>query len=224
MDYSKMTGAILKTLCKENGLKNTGNKKELIARLSAPVSEPEPYSYDNYLKKIKDLMVQIMQRPEKDDLTYDILDTEKSMQLKRDALKYRQLQMKRGEIWQVVLGNYEHFKNLGIGHPSGLDTLSDERRAIMELKNRTNTDNASSRSANLDKLAKYKKTHMDYTVIYGNINDATEEATLKGSIKTITHDGVEIKHYIGMELFRFILGEKTEDIIAFVKKTLDNYL
>jgi len=73
-------------------------------------------------------------------------------------------------------------------------------------------------------LARYKKEHPDYICIYGNVNDTTEEKTTKGSIKIIQYDGVEIHHYIGLELLRLILGENTETIIEFVKKTIDEYM
>ena len=40
------------------------------------------------------------------------------------SLKEKQRQMKIGEIWQEVIGNYKDFINLGIGHETGLDILS----------------------------------------------------------------------------------------------------
>jgi hypothetical protein len=131
--------------------------------------------------------------------------------------------MKIGEIWQEVLGSYNMFENLGVGHKTGLDIISHEKKIIVELKNRTNTDNASSRKANLDKLAKFKKENPDYICVYGNINDNNENKTIPGSIKNITHDGVEIKQYVGMKLLTFILEENTNRIIDFVKQTIDEH-
>ena len=60
--------------------------------------------------------------------------------------------------------------------------------------------------------------------IYGNINADTEDKTREGVIKIIHHDGIEIHHYVGLELLRLILGENTEIIIEFVKKTIDDYM
>ena len=133
-------------------------------------------------------------------------------------------QMKIGNIWQDVLGTYKDFKNLGVGHETGLDIISIKRKIIIELKNRTNTDNSSSRKANLDKLAKFKKTNPDYTCIYGNINDNTEEKTVVGMDKIIIHDGVEIHHMVGMRLINLILGEYSAEIIQFVKDEIDKYI
>ena len=171
-----------------------------------------------YLSKYYELLDKsihtILSRPENDVLTYDILDTEKSKSNKLLALKEKQRQMKVGEIWQEVLGNYNGCVNLKIGHETGLDILSHTthtKKFAIELKNRTNTDNASSKKSNLDKLAKFKKSNPEYTCIYANINADTEKTTLQGCIKKIIHDGVEIEHHVGYEFLKFILGDDDVD-------------
>ena len=181
----------------------------------------EIFDFDSYLQIIKDKNFTILSRTDNDEFTYDILDTEKTKRNKLLALKEKQRQMKIGNIWQEVLGNYDTFVDLGIGHETGLDIMSHKRKIAIELKNRTNTDNASSRKSNLDKLAKFKKEHPDYTCVYGNVNGDTEKKTLNGSIKNIMHNDVEIKQYIGMELFKLILGDNTNVVIEFMKKMID---
>jgi len=165
----------------------------------------------------------ILSRFENDILTYDILDTEKSKTNKLLVLKEKQRLMKVGEIWQEVLGNYNGCVNLKIGHETGLDILSHTKKFAIELKNRTNTDNASSKKSNLDKLAKFKINNPDYVCIYANINANTEKKTLQGSIKKLLHGGVEIEHQIGYEFLKFILGNDTDLIVDFVKNTIDKY-
>ena len=155
------------------------------------------FCLSKYCELIDSSIHNILLRPENDVLTYDILDTEKSKTNKLLALKEKQRQMKVGEIWQEVLGNYNGCVNLKIGHETGLDILSHTKKFAIELKNRTNTDNASSKKSNLDKLAKFKKHNPDYVCIYANINADTEKKTLQGSIKKLLHDGVEIDHQIG---------------------------
>jgi len=179
------------------------------------------FVFEKYLEVIKNKIVTILSRSENDEFTYDILDTEKSKRNKLLALKEKQRQMKIGDILQEVLGNYDTFINLVIGHETGLDILSHKRKIAIELKNRTNTDNASSRKSNLDKLAKFKIEHPDYTCIYGNVNADTQKKTLDGLIKIIMHNGVEIKQYVGMELLKLILGDNTNMIIEFIKKIID---
>lgn len=137
--------------------------------------------------------------------------------------KQKQRQMKIGEIWQEVLGNYQDFVNCKVGHETGLDILSHTRKIAIELKNRTNTDNASSKKSNLDKLAKFKLNYPEYICIYANINADTKSKTLEGSIKSINHCGVIIEHHIGYAFLKFILGNDKDNIIRFVKETIDKY-
>ena len=86
--------------------------------------------------------------------------------------------MKIGEIWQEVLGNYEGYTNLKSGHESGLDIISHNKKIAIELKNRTNTDNSSSKKSNFDKLANFKKKNPEYTCIYANINSDTKKKNI----------------------------------------------
>ncbi len=181
------------------------------------------FSLSKYFELLENNIQKILLRTENDVLTYDILDTEKSKTNKLLALKEKQRQMKVGEIWQEVLGSYNGFINLKIGHETGLDILSHTKKCAIELKNRTNTDNASSKKSNLDKLANFKKNNPEYICVYANINADSEKKTLQGSIKKIFHNGLELEHQIGYEFLKFILGHDTDVIIQFVKNTIDKY-
>ena len=103
------------------------------------------FRIEDYLAEMERKIHKILSRKQKEDLTYDILDSEFTKKNKLICLKEKQRQMKVGDIWQEVLGNYHLFENLGVGHETGLDVLSHPRKIAMELKNRTNTDNASSK-------------------------------------------------------------------------------
>jgi hypothetical protein len=181
------------------------------------------FSLPNYLELLEDAIKKIIARPENDVLTYDILDTEKTKQNKLLVLKEKQRQMKVGEIWQEVLGSYDGFINLKVGHETGLDILSHTKKIAIELKNRTNTDNASSKKSNLDKLANFKKNNPTYICIYANINADTEKKTLSGTTKKILHNGQELEHHIGYDFLKFIFDINTDEIIQFVKNTIDKY-
>ena len=181
------------------------------------------FNLSKYFELLENNIQKILLRTENDVLTYDILDTEKSKTNKLLALKEKQRQMKVGEIWQEVLGGYNGFINLKIGHETGLDILSHTKKCAIELKNRTNTDNASSKKSNLDKLVNFKKNNPEYICVYANINADSEKKTLKGSIKKILHNGFELEHQIGYEFLKFILGHDTDIIIQFVKNTIDKY-
>jgi hypothetical protein len=177
----------------------------------------------DYFESLENIIQNILSKPNKTNFTYDILDTEKTKTNKLIILREKQRQMKIGEIWQEVLGNYNGFINLKSGHISGLDILSHTRKLAIELKNRTNTDNASSRKTNFDKLVEFKKNNPDYTCIYATINANSEKQTLKGSTKKIIHNGVTIEHYTGYACLQFILGKDTDKIIRFVKNMMDKY-
>jgi len=181
------------------------------------------FSLSKYFELLENVIQKILLRTENDVLTYDILDTVKSRTNKLLALKEKQRQMKVGEIWQEVLGNYNGFINLKKGHETGLDILSHTKKIAIELKNRTNTDNASSKKSNLDKLANFKKNNPEYICVYGNINANTEEKTLHGSIKKILHNGFELERQVGYEFLKYILGDDTDVVIQFVKNTIDKY-
>lgn len=136
------------------------------------------------------------------------------------ALFIKQLQMKIGKIWQVAIGNYADFKDLGIGHHSGLDVKNKNKKLIIELKNRHNTDNYSSRKSNYKKLVDYKKTHPKYTCIYAVINDKHEE----GRHKIIHFDNHKIHYYSGMCLLEFIFGDNANYVINILHKIIDAHL
>lgn len=127
--------------------------------------------------------------------------------------------MKYGEVWQVAIGNFDEFCDLGIGHETGLDVISESRKIIIELKNRYNTDNSSSRKANNDKLAKFKCLNPDWTCIYGVINENSSE----GKIKEYEHNGQILHYYSGTKLFELVFGDKYMQIVDMVKFEVAKY-
>lgn len=182
------------------------------------------FIFEKYLVDLSCSIKTIFSRKTITEPTFDILDTEKTTANKMIALKEKQRLMKTGEIWQYALGNYKDFTNLKTGHVTGLDILSDERKIAIELKNRTNTDNSSSKLSNLNKLAAFKEKNSEYTCIYANINADTEEKTIRGLDCFITHNGVIIRHMVGKPFLEFMLGEDTDKIIEFIKTEIDKYM
>jgi len=181
------------------------------------------FNKTKYFENLDLIIYNILSRRQNNILTYDILDTEKINDTKLIVLKEKQRQMKIGDIWQEVIGNYDGFINLKKGHNTGLDILSHSKKIAIELKNRTNTDNSSSKKCNLDKLANFKHKNPDYRCIYANINADTEYKTIKGMIKKFKHKGVEIEHHIGHSFLKFIFGDDFDIIINFIKKTINKY-
>lgn len=197
--------------------------KQTVFGMSTTSEHDITFNIEQYFTKLGESVKGILQRPTKDLLAYDILDTEKSKVNKLIALKEKQRQMKIGEIWQNAIGNYKDCQDLKVGHVTGLDILSEKRKFIAELKNRTNTDNASSKKTNFDKLAKFKTEHPDYTCIYANINDDTEEKSSQSTVKKFQHNGVELEHHIGDQFLTYIFGDDTNAVVEFLKTTIDKY-
>jgi len=197
--------------------------KQTVFRMSTTSEHGVVFNREQYFTKLEENVKGILQRPTKDVLAYDILDTDRSKVNKMVALKEKQRQMKIGEIWQVAVGNYKDCQDLKVGHVTGLDILSDKRKFIAELKNRTNTDNASSKKTNFDKLAKFKAEHPEYTCIYANINDDTEEKSSQTTVKKFQHNGVELEHHIGDQFLKYIFGDDINAVVEFLKTTIDKY-
>jgi hypothetical protein len=131
--------------------------------------------------------------------------------------KLKIIQMKIGIIWQSAIGTYKEFTDLGQGHPSGLDILSSKRKIAIELKNRYNSDNASSRLSNYNKLAVFKKSNPEYTCIYAVINDNKPD----GKHNIISHNNVKIEYYSGDKLLEFIFGDDKQKIINELQKIIN---
>jgi len=173
-----------------------------------------------YLIDYKQIMTEKIDsnKPIKDILLDEYF--EKYKQEIDNSLKIKQLRMKIGTIWQIAIGNYIGYDDLGNCHKSGLDVIHKDRKIIMELKNRYNTDNSSSRKANFDKLVKYKNEHPEFECIYGIINDRN----MKGDYKIIKHNNVEIKYYSGMCLLDYLFGEDTKQVLDIIHKIIYSYL
>lgn len=98
------------------------------------------------------------------------------------------------------------------GHFSSLDILHPDRKIILELKSRWNTDNANSRRACYDKLARFKACHPDYTVIYGFINPRNEPHET-----TRIHNGQTICEMSGKTLLKFLLGDDWKRLVDVIE-------
>lgn len=172
------------------------------------------FNINDYIKNIKKIIFDIMNQPEKNDIQYDILNTENDIKYSLISLKIKQKQMKYGKIWQYIIGEYDKFQNLKNGHKTGLDIISHERKVIIELKNRYNTDNSSSRKTNFDKLTNFKKRNNEFTCIYGVINEKNNI----GKTKIINHNDMEILYLSGNCLFDFIFDKNKDTVLLKIKE------
>lgn len=125
--------------------------------------------------------------------------------LEIDRLK-RSISQNLGDFWQRVLGDVPDWENLGIGHETGCDLINEKTKTVIELKNKWNTMNSSSRTAIIDKLVKQKEK--GYTGIIGIINDKT----VQGKVSTDKKSGITIAS--GAKLFELVCGYNAyEDVM-----------
>lgn len=134
------------------------------------------------------------------------------------AHQVRQLQMIEGEIAQIIFGNFCGWRNLEVGHKTGLDCKKKDKTIIVEVKNKYNTCNSGSQKATLDKLANYKKSNPKTRCVYGIVNPSKNCKNLK---KKISHNGVELEKIQGIELFKLVFNldgiDYSSEIIDYIK-------
>ena len=159
----------------------------------------------------------------KTTVPYDILNTSNMFHVLKMLSAGINYNMKKGVIAQFMLGNYGKFANLHQGHPSGLDIVCHWRKIAIELKNRDNTDNSSSRSANLSKLHKFQEQYPDYLCLYGPINSDTEALTQAGRSGVYRCGDKMIPYLTGRQLLDFIMGGDTDRVVDFTKDVMEEY-
>jgi hypothetical protein len=109
-------------------------------------------------------------------------------------------QMCTGKFVQELLGLFPGWESLGEGHETGLDLFNENKGIFIELKNRYNTDNASAKAKNFEKLA--RQAQQGYRAIYGVVNDKT----IAGQKKIITIKDDKIEYMSADVLFKEITG------------------
>ena len=181
------------------------------------------FDFDKYTKNIIEKFTKKTLNKQNEEIFKDILlddYIQKNIDIIKKSKKIKQIQMKIGLLWQIAIGEYIDFTDLEQGHESGLDILSESKKIIIELKNRYNTDNKSSKLSNYDKLSKYKKSHNDYKCIYGIINCNSKN----GKHEKIIHNGVEIEYYSGDSFLSFIFEDNKTKIIKILKEIINIYI
>lgn len=141
------------------------------------------------------------------------------------AFKQRQLQMKEGELAQIVIGNWPEWEDLGVGHSSGMDCRKKDNSIILEVKNKWDTVKGSDiKKSLLPTLAAYKKENPQTRCIWAIFNP---KPGCKKLHEKIIHDGVEIEKIQGIELFKLVFTINNVDyssqVISAVQEQLSKY-
>jgi hypothetical protein len=115
-----------------------------------------------------------------------------------------------GDFWQRILGDAPGWENLGVGDTTGCDIKNEEKKIIIELKNKINTMNSSSKSAVMSKLQKQQAG--GYTAVLGIINDK------KGKMVSDKTTGVTVA--TGDQLLTMVYGYNIFDDVMAAVRTL----
>lgn len=167
-------------------LKNGGNINELQIQISGLLLA---YNLNNYRRRKNTSTVS--------DFFHE-MDNQQS-----DLSNAKQIEMLKGNLAQVMIGNAPGFLNLGQGHATGLDCKKKDNSMYIELKHKFNTDNSSSRKSNMYKLSQQKRKNENARCIYGVINGYNGKAKSKME----DHGGQMIEILHGEELFKVVYGD-----------------
>jgi len=129
--------------------------------------------FEIYINKIRPMIEAIIRKPiSKYNHDYTVFGDNNLRTIKINSIAHesRAKSMREGEIAQVLIGNFPGWKDLKIGDNSGCDCIKTDNSVIIEIKNKYNTMNSSSRYAVLYKLAKYKQLNPNTKCILGIVN------------------------------------------------------
>lgn len=131
-----------------------------------------------------------------------------------DRLK-RSLSQNIGTLWQRILGSEEGWSDLGVGDKSGCDLIHEDKKIVIELKNKYNTMNSSSRDSVIRKLQEQKEK--GYDAYIGIINPKKGK-----SQTTVLDNGVKIVS--GTHLSQLVLGsdQSHSEIVAKLKNMYES--
>ena len=130
-----------------------------------------------------------------------------------EAHKLKILQMRLGKIWEVLSEYYGFIK------VKKIDLIHPVRKIAIELKNRTNTDNSSSRYRNYQKLLEFKEQHPEFKLYYVCINDRRSSTIggneTQGKEEKLLANGITF--VCGETALKLLYGEDYKMIIELIK-------
>lgn len=165
----------------------------------------EPEQITEYFENLPNIIEHIFNREQNniDENSLDILDprSPEQLELMEQCLKRTQKTMKYGEVWQVAMGKFPGWIDLGIGHESECDVKKEDNTVIIELKNKWNTTNSGGKKDVERKLSNYKINNPETMCIWGIINEKTNN---KKHREDYIVNNVEITKWQGSEFMSFV--------------------
>ena len=151
----------------------------------------------------------LLSKPIKTKQNTDIILSNNNLNEISKANKLKTLQMRIGRIYELcaIYYNWEKVK--------GIDLINKEKQIALELKNRDNTDNSSSRYRNCEKLIEFKQNNPDYELYYICINSPKKQ-----NEKIIEFKGEKITFLFNEKALEFLYGSNYQNVINIIKKCI----
>lgn len=195
----------MKLLLDKKNIMSSNELKELIKN----------YYIDNIIKIYEDKVDRSKTKideikKESDKIGYGLTE-EEWIEFDNKRLKDKQINNKMGELHQYLLENVKDYcKSNDVDKKLKVDVMKKDNSVFIEVKNKHNTMNASSRESTINKLIKIKNTYTKSLCLIGIING-------KNYKKKIS-ENPEIWEYSGEELFNLVFNDPN------YYKTVNNYI
>ena len=151
----------------------------------------------------------LLSKPIKTKQNTDIILSNNYLNEISKANKLKTLQMSLGRIHELCATFYNWEK------VPKIDLVDNNRKIALELKNRDNTDNSSSRYRNCEKLIEFKQNNPDYELYYICINSPKKQ-----NEKNIEFKGEKITFLFNEKALEFLYGSNYQNVINIIKKCI----
>jgi len=167
------------------------------------------YSIDEIRLKVRTLINDTFNKDAVCQSPNDILLNSVSMDIISAYHKMVIIRTRIGFLWEHIfcLFGYNKLRK-------GADIINHDKKVIIELKNKTSSDNKSSRIENTSKLIRSIKP--GYKLIYGIVNDN------KSKDQDLDHEGTSYRLLTGALLLQFIIGDQWKDIIKIIQQEFNS--
>ena len=154
--------------------------------------------YEEKVDRSKTIIDEI--KKESDKICYGLTE-EEWIEFDNKRLKDKQINNKIGELHQYLLENVKDYcKANDVDKSLKVDVMKKDYSVFIEVKNKYNTMNSSSRESTVNKLKKVKNKYNDSLCLIGIVNGK--------NYKKKVSDSPEVWEYSGEELFNLVFANK----------------
>ena len=154
--------------------------------------------YEEKVDRNKTIIDEI--KKESDKICYGLTE-EEWIEFDNKRLKDKQINNKIGELHQYLLENVKDYcKANDVDKSLKVDVMKKDYSVFIEVKNKYNTMNSSSRESTVNKLKKVKNKYSDSLCLIGIVNGK--------NYKKKVSDSPEVWEYSGEELFNLVFSNK----------------